>query len=232
MHRLILWDVDGTLVRTGGAGAAVFDVAVERVLGVDVRGHGVRMSGKTDPQIAREILAIAEVGESDAEEALHAVLEHIETALAGAVERIRAEGHVLPGVEEILERLHRDEGVLQSLLTGNIAPNALVKIGAFGLDRWFDLDVGAYGSDHHDREELVAIARHKARDRHGVDFESDQTWVIGDTPRDLACARAGGVRCLLVGTGRYDVSELEGLGADAVLADLSEVDRVLELLAS
>lgn len=232
MDRLVLWDIDGTLVRVGGAGREVFDVAVRKAFGRDVGGHGVVMSGKTDPEIAREILAFAAPGDDTAAEHLPAVLEHLERELAGAVERMRQEGRVLPGVDRLLPRLHDDPGVLQSVLTGNIAANALVKLAAFGLDRWLDLDVGAFGSDHHDRRELVPIAIEKARERHGRSYEPRDVWVVGDTPKDFACARAGGARSLLVATGHFPASELRSLGADAVLDDLRDVDQVLALLAA
>ena len=229
-HRLVLWDVDGTLVRAGPAGREVFDLAVEKALGRLVEDHGVVMHGKTDPQIAREILAFAEVDGDAVDEHLAVVLEHLERELAGAVDRIRREGWVLPGAEEVVGRLHDEAGVLQSVLTGNVAANALVKLGAFGLDRWLDLEVGAYGSDHHDRSELVPVAIAKVRERRGLTFEPDDVWVVGDTPNDFACARAGGAHSLLVATGNCPIEELRGLGADHVLADMGDVDAVLAVL--
>ncbi|HEX7166947.1 MAG TPA: haloacid dehalogenase-like hydrolase [Acidimicrobiales bacterium] len=235
MKRLVLWDVDGTLLRAGEAGRVVFDTAVGRALARELSPDvltQVTMSGKTDPQIAREILALAEVADDEVDRHLPAVLRHLEEELAAAADRIRETGHVLPGVEDLLPRLHADPDVLQSVLTGNLAANAAVKLGAFRLERWFDLDVGAYGSDHHDRTELVPIARRKAEEQYGRSFAPEETWVIGDTPRDLECARAGDARCLLVATGRFDFEDLSGLDADAVLGDLSDVDGVLALLAS
>ena len=235
MKRLVLWDVDGTLLRAGEAGRVVFDAAVARALARELSPdllERVHMSGKTDPQIAREILVLAEVADHEVDRHLPAVLRHLEDELAAAAERIRATGYVLPGVEELLPRLHDDPNVLQSVLTGNLAANAAVKLGAFHLEQWFDLDVGAYGSDHADRTELVPIARAKAARQYGRQFDPDETWVIGDTPRDLDCARAGGARCLLVATGRYGFEELSVLDADVVLGDLSDVDGVMALLAS
>jgi phosphoglycolate phosphatase-like HAD superfamily hydrolase len=103
-------------------------------------------------------------------------------------------------------------------------------VAAFGLDRWLDVSVGAYGSDEHDRDLLVPIAMARVEAERGVRVDAGDVWVIGDTPRDLQCARAAGVRCLLVGTGRYTVAELEELGADVVLADLSDTELVVKLL--
>lgn len=229
--RLLLWDVDGTLVHAGPVARAAFDLAVARALGRDPGEHGVVMSGKTDPQIAREILAALALSGEEVARHLPGVLAGLEGALAGAVDEIRRHGRVLPGVEHLLPRLHATPGVVQTVLTGNLASNAVVKLRAFGLDRWLDVEVGAYGSDHHDRRALVPLAVEKASTRSGHRFRPEEVWVIGDTPRDLGCARAAGVRCLLVATGgHYGYEELSALGADAVLPDLSDVEAVVELL--
>ena len=226
----MLWDVDGTLVRAGSAGRDAFGRAVAHVLGREVADAGVSMSGKTDPQIALEILARA--GAEGGEGHLAAVLARLEHELAAAEEAIRREGVVLPGVAEVLDRLAADPAVVQSVLTGNLAPNAAVKLGAFSLDSRLDLAVGAYGSDHRDRRELVPVALAKLRRHRGVNLTAARVWVVGDTPLDYECAAAGGARCLLVGTGRFPAGELRPLGADAVLDDLSDAETVAALLRS
>ena len=230
--RLVLWDVDGTLLRSSGVAQHDFDIDAEHVLGRPAGDHEVQMSGKTDPLIALEILAFAGLDEEEARRRLPEVLARLEAELAAAVELVREQGRVLPGVEDILARLHAEPSVVQSVLTGNTAANAALKLGAFDLDRWLDLDVGAFGSDDHDRDALVPVALERVRRRHGDALGADSVWVVGDTPRDLACAQAGGARCLLVGTGRFPVHELEGLGADAVVPDLSDADGVVKLLLS
>jgi phosphoglycolate phosphatase-like HAD superfamily hydrolase len=230
---LVLWDVDGTLVRIGDLGRDPFQQAIadalERDLGPEFHRR-VRMSGKTDPQIARELLEIADLDEAAVEAALPEVLRRLEHHLAAAEHLMEEHGKAMPGAADVLGRLWAVDGVVQSVLTGNLAANALVKLRAFGLDRWVDLDIGAFGSDHHDREELVPIALAKATARYGDGFSAEETWVVGDTPRDLACAKAGGARCLLVATGGYGREELEGLGADVVLDDLSDPAAVVEEL--
>jgi phosphoglycolate phosphatase-like HAD superfamily hydrolase len=226
---VLLWDVDGTLVRAGDLGAAVFDTALEEVLGrpPSVR---VRMSGKTDPQIVREYLV--EMGIPAAGTVVEEVLRRIEVHLAraAAAGELAAGGRACAGVPELLERLSRDRRVVSTLLTGNVAANALLKVAAFGLDRWLDLEVGAYGSDEADRTRLVPVALGRLASDRGVRIDPGDVWIIGDTPRDLECARAGGTRCLLVGTGRFPAGELATLGADAVLDDLADVAAVIKLL--
>lgn len=226
MGSLILWDIDGTLLASGQAGRFAFSDAITAVLGVDVPNEQLpRMAGKTDREIALGILRDLGVAAPDAQ--LPAIEAALEVALTKRIDQLRAEGSVHPGVREAIDALDH-AGAVQTLLTGNLAPNARTKLVALGLDRTpIDFDLGAYGSDHHDRDELVPVALGRCREA-GVDF--DAVWVIGDTPRDLACARAGGARCLLVGTGGYRVEELEGLGADAVLSDLSDTARVVSVL--
>jgi phosphoglycolate phosphatase len=229
-RRLILWDVDGTLVWTGPATRDAFDRAVSSVLGRDIGEHGVSLGGKTDPQIAMEILAALAVVEDEARARVPAVLRAVERELADAVDAVRRDGRVLPGVEEILKRLWGRADVIQTVLTGNTEANGRLKVGMFGLDPYLDTDIGAYGSDSADRRELVPIALEKLERQRGVRMAASDTWVIGDTVLDLACARAGGARCLLVATGRVAFGELAEAGADAALPDLSDVDSVERLL--
>lgn len=230
--RLVLWDVDGTLLRTNGVAQHAFDLAAEHVLGRPPGAHEVRMSGKTDPLIALEILAFAGVAEDEAHRLLPGVLGRLEAELAAAAHQVRSQGYVLPGVPEVLADLHGDPEVVQSMLTGNLRANAVVKVAAFDLDHWLDIDVGAYGSDDHDREALVPVAVERVARLRGVVVDPADVWVVGDTPRDLACARAAGARCLLVATGQFGVDELRTLRPDEVLADLSDADAVGRLLRS
>jgi phosphoglycolate phosphatase len=230
MRRLILWDVDGTLVSAGPAARVAFDLAVARVIGREPGEHDVHMSGKTDPQIAMEILATMALSEREARESLPEVMRSLEVELERAIDVIRRDGRALPGAAEILARLDATPDVVQTVLTGNLAANARLKVGAFGLDRWLDLDIAATGDDHHDRTELVPVALAKAERRFGHPFDPADAWVIGDTPRDLECARAGGARCLLVGTGRFDVDALSVLDSDALLPDLSNTDSVARIV--
>jgi phosphoglycolate phosphatase len=232
VERLILWDVDGTLIRAGQVASGIFSTAVEHAVGRHPGTHAVPMSGKTDPQIALEILASMGYGTDACEGHLTAVVERMELELQAAVELIRTRGRVLAGVEEVLAALDEDPAVGQSVLTGNTATNAATKLAALGLEHWLDLEIGAYGSDDRDRRALVPVALGRAAERRGWRLGPEDVWVVGDTANDLACARAGGARCLLVGTGQTPAGELARLEPDAVLDDLADVDGVLKLLRS
>jgi phosphoglycolate phosphatase len=227
-RRLLLFDIDGTLVRAGPVGGAVFNRALEAVLG-EVPSQRVRMSGKTDPQIVREYLALME---SEDPGHLPSILQQLERELAAAAHELASDGSPCPGVPELLAAVAEDDRLYPSVLTGNIAPNAVVKLAAFGLEKWFDMECGAYGSDSEDRRDLVPIALGRLESVRGVRLAAEDTWVIGDTPRDYACAAAAGAHCVLVATGGYNIEELSGLGADAVLADLTATDAVVDMLSA
>ncbi len=225
MVRLVLWDIDGTLVDTVGHGRHAFGDAFEQVLGRPVTFGDIAMSGRTDHSIALELLEIN--GEPAADERLPEIF----TALNGALDARRAgiarEGRVMPGVPDVIAALAARDDVMQSLLTGNIEPNAHVKLGALGLDGLLDMEIGAYGSDSGIRPELVDIARLKAERLRRVRVAASDTVLIGDTPLDVDAARANGARAVAVATGRFSVQELLDTGADAVLADASDVNAAV-----
>jgi phosphoglycolate phosphatase len=224
----VLWDVDGTLVQAGQVGTDIFTEAFQAVVGRAPDAVAVRMlamAGRTDHEIALEFLASHRV--AAAETLLPAFSEALVAALAAKVAVIRERGRALPGAEAALAALAADAGVVQSLLTGNVQPNALVKLAAFGLDGYLDFEVGGFGSDHRHRPSLVGVARGKAERKYGVAFDGTATVLVGDTPLDVAAGRDGGARVVAVATGPYGVDELEACGADAVLPDLCDTARAL-----
>jgi phosphoglycolate phosphatase len=229
MTRLVLWDVDGTLVDSAGLGGEAFRAAFERVTGVPVTKL-VPFAGRTDLEIALDLLETAGIDHS--EQLLGDFERELAAAMAERADKVRERGRPFPGVPEALTRLRDEPGILQSLLTGNIAPNAEVKLGAFGLDKLVDMEIGAYGSDHQRRGELVAVARRKAFDLRGVAVDPADIVLVGDTPLDVAAAIEGGARAVGVATGPYEQDDLRHAGADAVLPDLSDLDAVLEALFS
>jgi phosphoglycolate phosphatase-like HAD superfamily hydrolase len=218
---LVLWDVDYTLVDSAGHGRVAFDDAFEEVFGRRPEGE-VPFPGRTDHQIALSILE--RNGVEDAGTYLPRVLEALAGTLAAKEERIRADGRAMPGAREALEGLAARDGVVQSLLTGNLEANAAVKLAAFGLEGLVDLEVGAYGSDpHRERSDLVEVARRKVAAKHG---EPETITLIGDTPLDVRAAREAGARSVAVATGPYDAAELAKAGPDAVLEDLRDTAAV------
>ena len=225
---LVLWDVDGTLVDSAGHGRYAFEEAFEAVVG-RLPADGVGYAGRTDHQIALTMLD----GES---EHLPAVLEGLAERLAARKEAIAAEGRVYPGVPETLAALHEADGVINSLLTGNLEANAAVKVGAFGLDRWLDFEAGAYGSDPHERRsDLVAIARERAAlPSAGVPARRPATDVVlvGDTPLDVLAAREAGARAVAVATGFADLDALRASEPDALLQDLSDTEAALRAITA
>jgi phosphoglycolate phosphatase-like HAD superfamily hydrolase len=205
-RRLILWDIDGTLLSTGTIGRHALEQAAASVAGINEIPHVV-MSGKTDQRILREILVAAGLQPARIDELVPQAMAASIEILAASHDRIANEGTVHPGVGTLVDRLASHPGVRQSLVTGNLAPNARVKVGSLGLDTHIDFETGAYGDDHHDRNELVPMAIARVRELRGETYAPDEIWVIGDTEHDLACARAAGVRCLF---GRHEVGRRRG----------------------
>ena len=226
---LLLWDIDGTLVDSAGHGARAFEEAYEAVVGSPPEGR-IAMAGRTDHQIAVAMLERAGLDEHP--EHLPRMLEELASALAAKSELIREQGRPQPGAREALAELSLREGVVQSLLTGNLETNAAVKLAAFDLDVHLDLEVGGYGSDPHDaRSDLVAVARERAARKYGAPLATADVVLVGDTPLDVRAAHEAGARCVAVATGPYDRAELERAGADAVLRDLVDTDALLAALS-
>jgi phosphoglycolate phosphatase len=218
---LVLWDVDGTLAYTAGHGRRAFEEAFEAVVGHTP--EPAEYAGRTDHQIALAMLG-------GAREHLPRVLEELAATLEARKEAMRADGYAYPGVAEVLAALHAREDVVQSLLTGNIEANAAVKVSAFGLERWFDFEVGAYGSDpHEERSDLVAVARERAAAKYG---EPTGAVLVGDTPLDVLAAQQAGARAVAVATGFADREALRASGPDAFLDDLTDTAAAVAAITS
>lgn len=218
---LVLWDIDGTLVDTAGHGRFAFEEAFRAVVGREP--VPVDYAGRTDHQIALTMLD----GERDH---LTRVLEELAAALEARREAVRLDGHAYPGVAEVLEALDARDDVVQSLLTGNIESNAALKVSAFGLERWLDIEVGAYGSDPHERRsDLVAVARERAAAKYG---EPTGAVLVGDTPLDVQAAHEAGARAVAVMTGFADREGLLESGPEALLDDYSDVAAAVAAITS
>ena len=225
MHTLILFDIDGTLTR-GGPAKVAFHTAMLETFGTAGAIESHDFSGKTDPQIVRELLTDA--GLEDA--AVDAGLAGLWDRYIGELEaRIRDNPmRLLPGVADLIEALDAEPDVALGLVTGNIIRGARVKLGSVGLAGFFA--IGGYGSDHEIRERLPAIALERAFETWGVRFPAASTVVVGDTHRDVECGKHEGTKTVAVATGRIPRERLETTGADAVFDDFSDVASVIEAL--
>lgn len=213
---LYLFDIDGTLVDTGGAGMASLMEATRELFGED--GPALDLAGSTDLGIVATIHTHFQIEPTRQrfEEYVAVYLARLEWNLAhGAFP-----GRVYDGVSEMLDSLAEQPGASIGLLTGNTSGGAAAKMRHFHLDQHFSF--GAYGCDHADRNQLGPIALKRAAAHAGRNFTPAETWVIGDTPKDIACAHAIGARCLAVATGQFSAVELTAHGADQVVTSLRE----------
>ena len=220
---IVLWDIDGTLIRSGGAGKVAMETALRSAFGLTEILDTVPYSGRTDVAIARDLLSVHDLPISEDNQIL--LRETYLRELPGALRS--SAGEILPGISELLRQLHGRNDVLQGLLTGNIRRGARVKLGHFGL--WDFFSPGGFGDLHTDRnavarEALAAVESHLDRKP-----DPSQIWVIGDTPHDVTCGRAIGAKVLAVATGWHPVAELEACAPNATLADLGDTGRVLDL---
>ena len=215
--RLVLFDIDGTLVSAGGISARALEAALVETFGTAGPAAGYDYSGKTDPQIVRELMRGAGLDDAAIEERRPLALERYSRRLA---EWIRPE-HVRPkpGVIDLLESLAR-QGVGLGLLTGNLEPCARLKLQPIGANRFFSF--GAYGSDDEDRYRLPPLALARAREATGIAFEGEDTVIVGDSVHDVRCGRGLGVRAVAVSTGWTSPQTLAAASPDALLRDFSD----------
>jgi phosphoglycolate phosphatase len=217
--KLFLFDLDGTLLTTDGAGRTALKLASADVFGVPEDLSNIAIAGNTDSRIGWEILT--KHGIPVSEGALNRLLG---AYLARLVDQLKINpGRILPGVIQMLDRVTR-AGVGVGLLTGNLRRGADLKLGAHGVKRFFEF--GAFGDDDFDRNKLGPIALERAQAWYKASFSPDEVFVIGDTPRDVACARAFGARAVAVATGQYSSEELAATQPDFLFADLSDIEKI------
>lgn len=213
---LLLWDIDGTLVTSGGAGMRALRVALHAVFGIDGRLDDIDFAGRTDRWIIRQIFGkfgVPATGEN--------FVRYVDGYVTALPAQLADRGvQVLPGVRTLLDDAVARGDLALGLLTGNLRRGAETKLGYHGL--WHYFAFGAFADDSENRNELGPHALRRARAHHGFDFAIERVWVIGDTPHDVACGHAIGARTLAVATGRYAPEELRAENPDAVLADFSD----------
>lgn len=226
MRTLLLFDIDGTLILSGRAGLRALNRAFEEETGVADAFRGISAAGRTDGYLLREAARRAGIALTPA---LESRLEaRYYTLLADEI-LLPGEGRkaIMPGVRPLVDALRTRDDAILALLTGNFRTSARIKLEHFDL--WSPFRFGAFADDAADRNLLVPIALTRAREA-GFEPHTDRVIVIGDTPLDVECARAGGVRALGVATGSHSIEELREAGAYEVFADLSETERVLKAL--
>ncbi len=228
MKTLLLFDIDGTLITTGGAGYRAMKRAVEDECGVPQALEGIPVAGRTDSIILRDALAALDGRVLDLP-----LRNRIQARYAGylrdELERTGGGPGVCPGVRELLDVLLDDDRFDLALLTGNFSQTAEIKLGYFDL--WAPFPWGAFGEDAVHRNDLLPVAYQRYEQRTGRPAEPRRTVIIGDTPHDVACARAGEARAVCVTTGQFDRESLLEAGADVVFHELSDVAAVVEVLA-
>jgi phosphoglycolate phosphatase-like HAD superfamily hydrolase len=217
---LLLFDIDGTLLTTGGCGERALRMAVRDAFGADDDLRGIEIAGRTDTGIARQLLR--KYGRPETNEAalefLEAYLRHLPRLLP------EVPGRLLPGVVELLEALKPRKDVVLALLTGNLARGAEHKLSHYGV--WHHFEFGAYADDHHERDKLGPFALARARER-GHDVAASRTFVIGDTPHDISCARAIGAKVMAVATGVFARERLASHAPDFLFDDLADLPAAL-----
>ena len=228
-RKLVLFDVDGTILLTSGAGRrAIFAALAEEVADVAALGE-IRFDGKTDPEIVAELLAAAGQPVPRESPRVRRLCERYVSHLARELGLPTGRTTVMPGVIPLLDRLQEDTTVVLGLLTGNVAPGAALKLHSGGIDP-ARFAVGAYGSDAAYRQELPPIAARRAQPIFGRMPIGAEVVIIGDTPADIGCGAGIAARALAVATGSFSVAELAACGPHAAFEDLSDTDRVLEAI--
>lgn len=222
--KLLLFDIDGTMLLTGRAGEHALRSALRERFGVVDDLSSISFAGSTDGAIARQMFMA---------HGIPATPENVADLFDGyvhhlALELPRREGRVLPGIVGLLEALHGREDCVLGLLTGNIAKGAELKLSHYGV--WDFFEFGAFADDHVDRNRLGPVAHARAVEKHGVTFEGHDVFVLGDTPKDIDCARAAGFVAVAIATGAYGVAELEAHRPDFLFEDLADTQAVLQAL--
>lgn len=224
MIRIILWDIDGTLVHTGRAGEIALLNTFACLFGFETSLHDVDYKGRTDRQIARNLLAKHGFPVNDSTEA-----NFVQTYLAElALQLPQRQGYIYPGVEPALHAIAARPDACNALLTGNMAQGARLKLERYNL--WHHFRFGAFADHSRHREDLAAHALQLARERFGSDLTPGQLVVVGDTPHDVACGRSIGAKTIAVATGSFSPDQLQVAGPDHIFANLAQTQAFLDAI--
>jgi len=222
--RLLLFDIDGTLIHSGGAGVHALKLTLAERFDITDDLHDIEIAGMTDSGIVVSILKKHKIPVTT--ENISAFLDSYVHFLS--LELPLREGKLLPGVLELLGKLKSRPHLVLALLTGNVSRGAQLKLEHYGV--WHFFEFGAFADDHQDRNRLGRFARTRAKEKHGCEFAASEIDVIGDTPRDIACGKAFGARTIAVASGTWSHDELAKYQPDFLIDDLSNVDDVIHTL--
>lgn len=228
--RVVLFDIDGTLLRSGGVGRIAMEKALRQVFG-SPGSSAYHYDGKTDRQIVRDLMRLDGLTDDQIDERMDELIEAYLTGLRTELASGERQVHVFVGVRELLDELDARDDVTLGLLTGNVEPGARAKLGAAGIDIT-RFKVNAFGSDHELRPKLPGVAQLRAKELLGKDIAGNRVIVIGDTPADIRCGEAIGARAIGVATGRYSTEDLASHGAYAVFETLADTAIVMERILS
>jgi len=221
--RLILFDIDGTLIDSGGAGVRALDLALKELFAIEKGFRGISMAGKTDPLIMREGLVKHGISvNGNLESVIEAYLRHLQKEVQNDRKKLK------PGVYDVLEKLRNMTDIVLGLLTGNLELGARIKLAPFNINEYFP--AGAFGSDDEDRNMLLPVAVRRFQELMEDSIRIEECVVIGDTPRDVECAKIYGASCFAVATGPYSADALREAGADYVVDDLSDHTPLIRFL--
>ena len=227
--KLLLFDIDGTLLTANGTGRPAVEAALADLTGTEISTEGISFSGKTDPQILREVLAQNDVDGAWTNGRFSEAIEAFRQTMHRVFDPATVDA--LDGAQALVHRLADEARAQLALLTGNLEEMAYLKVGAIGFDR-AHFPFGAFGSDAEDRNALPAIALDRATSHAGRAFAGGEAVIIGDTPRDIECGRAAGCYTVAVATGRFDADALAEHEPDVLLTDLVDTDRALAAILS
>ncbi|MFG3000943.1 HAD family hydrolase [Streptomyces sp. NPDC048340] len=229
---LVLWDIDRTLLYVGDIDRQVYRETFAEVVGRPADRLPARGTGVTMPLAIRSLLLDNGVPEAAVPDLLPRMVELLPKRLAAHTDDLRNQGVLMPGAVASLQAVHDHEGWVPTVVTGNLKPNALRKLAAFGLERYLDTEIGGFASDDDHRPALVGIAQKRAQAMHGTTFTRANTVIIGDSLEDVRTGIEGGALIIGVASGKTTVDELTEAGADVVLESLEDTAQVLERVKS
>ncbi|MEU6230811.1 haloacid dehalogenase-like hydrolase [Streptomyces sp. NPDC047042] len=229
---LVLWDIDRTLLYVGDIDRQVYRETFAEIVGRPAKRLPARGTGVTMPLAIRSLLLDNGVPEADVPGLVPRMVELLPQRLAAHADDLREQGVLLPGAVAALKAVHAQPGYVPTVVTGNLKPNALLKLKAFDLDEFLDTEVGGYSSDNDHRPALVAVAQERTRAKYGTVFTRSNTVIIGDSLEDVRTGLEGGAPVIGVASGKTTADELASAGADLVLDNLESVPQLLDAITA